>query len=60
MATYMSNTPISGPLWVPYAKPDVDLNGIGWSYQYGMVFNAPERDEPIRLPPAIAPQDYAE
>ena len=54
----MSNTPISGPVWHAFAKPDVDLNGIGWSYQYGMVFNAPEREEPIKLPIGISPQDY--
>lgn len=56
----MSNTPISGPLFVPYAKPDVDMNGIGWSYKYGMVFNAPEAEEPIKLPVGISPQDFAE
>jgi hypothetical protein len=58
VASYMSNTPISGPIWHSFAKPDVDLNGIGWSYQYGMVFNAPEREEPIKLPVGISPQDY--
>lgn len=60
MANYMSNTPISGPLWVPYAQPDVNLNGLGWNYQFGMVFNAPETDEPIKLPTAISPRDYTE
>lgn len=59
MTTYMSNTPISGPVWVDYAKPDVDMNGMGWNYQYGMVFNKPEKEEPIKLPDAISPQDYA-
>lgn len=57
MASYVSNTPISGPIWIPYAKPDVDMNGIGWSYQYGMVFNAPEDDVPFRLP-TVSPQDF--
>lgn len=55
--SYASNCPISGPLWIPYATPDVDLNGIGWNYQFGMVFNAPEAEDPIR-PPAIRPQDF--
>ena len=58
MASYMSNTPISGPVYLSYAIPDVDLNGIGWSYKYGMVFNAPEAEDPIRLPVGISPQDY--
>ena len=56
MSNYVSNCPISGPIWVPYAKPDVDLNGIGWNYEYGMVFNAPEREEPLRQP-STPPQD---
>lgn len=57
--SYMSNTPISGPLYIPYATADVDLNGIGWSYKYGMVFNAPESEDPIRLPIGVSPQDFA-
>lgn len=57
---YASNTPISGPLWIPYAKPDVDLNGLAWNHQWGIVFNAPEQDEPIQPPIGISPQDFAE
>lgn len=57
MASYISNCPISGPIWIPYAKPDVDLNGIGWNYQWGLAFNASEPEIPIRLP-SVSPQDF--
>lgn len=58
MASYISNTPISGPLWNARAVPDADMNGIGWSFQWGMVFGKTERDEPIRLPIGVSPRDY--
>ena len=58
MANYMSNTPISGPIWVPRAVPDADMNGIGWNFQWGLVFGKTERDEPIKLPIAVSPGDY--
>lgn len=54
MASFVSDTPVSGPLYVPHAKPDVDLNGIGWSYQYGMVFGAADDDVPIKPPVGYA------
>ena len=50
MAAYASNCPISGPVSVG-VTPDVDFNGVQFSYQMGMMF-PPEAvlEVPMKLP----------
>lgn len=50
MTNWVSNCPISGPIPRPDIKPDVDFNGIMWSYQYGLVFDMPTKTIPFKEP----------
>lgn len=51
MTDYISNTPISVPLYVNTARPDVDLNGFKFSYDIGMFFTPTTIVMPFTLPP---------
>lgn len=47
---YFSDTPISRPLNVGI-EPDVDLNGMSFSYTIGLFFHKVPDQIPIKLPP---------
>lgn len=53
---YAANCPISRPIHHENIKPDVDLNGVMFNYQYGFVFYAPEADQ-VTLKPPVWPFD---
>lgn len=44
---FASNCPVSWPVKIANLLPEVDLNGIMFSYQYGLVYN-PQSD-PFQL-----------
>jgi hypothetical protein len=50
MSEYVSNCPISGPIRLPHHTPDVDLNGLSFNFQIGMMFHVAE-ETPMFLPP---------
>lgn len=51
---YVTDGPISAPLYIPGCKADVDLGGLKFSYQHG-IFYTPSTGNmttlPIKLPP---------
>jgi len=49
MAEYASNTPISRPASVDWTA-DWDLNGLKWSYDYGMFYQPQDDMAPLRKP----------
>jgi hypothetical protein len=49
-ANYVANGPISGPLYVPGATPDVDLNAFKFSYQIGMFYTVEAEPTPMQPP----------
>lgn len=51
MADYVSNCPISTPLHVATAKPDVDFNGVMFSYDIGLFYQQNTVLQPLTLPP---------
>jgi hypothetical protein len=51
MANYVSNGEISGPIYLADLKPDGDLGGVKFSYQYGMFYLPVSQELPITLPP---------
>jgi hypothetical protein len=51
MGDFIANTQISVPLSDPRLKADVDLNGLKFSYQFGMFYEASETYLPITMPP---------
>lgn len=51
MPDYVSNVPISAPLYIATANPDVDLNGMKFSYDIGMFYVPNSVLQPLRLPP---------
>jgi hypothetical protein len=48
---YASNVPISRPAVLPNFPPDVDLNGIGFNYDIGLMYQVYQETPLIRLPP---------
>lgn len=52
-ADYVTNGPISGPIYLPRIKADIDLGGLKFSYQIGLLYTPTATDAvlPIRLPP---------
>lgn len=51
MANYVATGPISVPLNVQGVKPDVDLNGFKFSYDFGIFFSPVIAELPITMPP---------
>lgn len=51
MADYVSDCPISVPLYIPNVNPDVDLNGVMFSYDIGLVYQPTSVVQPLTLPP---------
>ena len=51
MPDYVANGPISGPVNLPDISPDVDFNGVKFSYQIGLFFTPTVEPLPIKLPP---------
>jgi hypothetical protein len=51
MADYVANTQISVPIADTRLKADVDLNGLKFSYQYGIFYEVSSTFLPITLPP---------
>jgi hypothetical protein len=47
---YVSNCPISMPVALRGINPDVDLNGLAFSYQWGMFYVTTVEETPLRLP----------
>lgn len=50
MADYASNTPISWPIKINDVVPDVDLGGVQFSYQYGLIYNPESQPSMMRTP----------
>jgi hypothetical protein len=50
MSEYVSNCPISGPIHLPDHTPDVDLNGLSFNLQVGMMFHVAEPPSMIQPP----------
>lgn len=48
---YITNGPISVPLYIDTVSPDVDLNGFYFSYDIGMFFMPTTVQLPLKLPP---------
>lgn len=48
---YFSDTPISTPLYIPTISADVDLNGLSFSYEIGLMFTPNSVSQPLKLPP---------
>lgn len=48
---YFTNTKVSGPIDIPGLKSDVDLNGLQFSYEYGVFFAPVGKQLPITMPP---------
>lgn len=52
--TFISNGPVSGPLNVVNASPDVDFNGVKFSYDIGLFFDPVIAPLPLKLPPPFS------
>ena len=52
MSDYVSNVPISRPAVLPQYPGHVDLNGISFNYDIGLVYPVFSDPDLIRLPPA--------
>jgi hypothetical protein len=54
---YASNCPVSRPNPLPHFPPDVDLNGIGFSYDIGLLYpvNSDGSDDKFVVP-AVQPR----
>lgn len=47
---YASNCPISWPIPARGALPSADLGGVMWSPRWGLIYDSPEQDLPLRKP----------
>jgi len=52
MADYVSNVPISRPVVLPQFLANVNLNGIGFNYDIGLVYQV-YADPPLIKPPVM-------
>ncbi|QDH91755.1 hypothetical protein SEA_PHRAPPUCCINO_80 [Mycobacterium phage Phrappuccino] len=50
MADFASNCPVSWPIKIPNLLPEIDLNGVMFSYQHGLVYNADDPPSQLRQP----------
>lgn len=51
MADFVANVPISRPVPLPNFSPDVDLGGLGFSYDIGLMYQVFNDQEMIKTPP---------
>jgi hypothetical protein len=51
MADYVTNTEISRPLQDPRLQADVDLNGLKFSYQFGIFYEVTGTPLTLTMPP---------
>lgn len=49
MAEFASNTPISGPIKMPWTV-NYDCGGLVWSNDYGIFFDVQDEQLPIKTP----------
>lgn len=47
---FVANCPISMPVPLRDIVPEVDMNGLMFSYQWGMVYASTMEPTPLRLP----------
>ena len=47
---FVANCPISMPVALRNIQPDVDLNGLMFSYQWGMMYVTTMDEVPLQLP----------
>lgn len=59
MTDFVSNGPISMPIKLRGVTPEVDMNGLCFSYQWGLVYNPPETVVPLQLPSSLGPSPQA-
>jgi hypothetical protein len=53
MSQYASNCVISGPIHLPDYAPDVNLNGMSFNFQIGMMFHVAETPPMLRPPTPV-------
>lgn len=53
MSGYVANCPISMPINIPGVRPEIDMGGLMFSYEWGLVY-VTRVDEPHLR----SPQDY--
>jgi len=46
----VSNCPVSWPIKIPGIVPEIDLNGVMFSYQWGLVYNPSDAVVPLQTP----------
>lgn len=51
---YVSDTPISRAISIPNIEPDVNLNGVSFSYQIGMFYADNPAPVQLKLPPPFS------
>lgn len=51
MSNYYTNGQITTPLNVASLNPDVDLNGLKFSYEHGVFFSPVIKKFPLTMPP---------
>lgn len=50
MSEYVANCPISMPINIPGVRPEVDFNGLMFSYEWGPVYVTQVSDVPLTEP----------
>ena len=53
-ADFVCNGAVSGPIYLPGVEPDVDLNGVKFSYAIGLFYTPNSKPLPFQLPPPFA------
>jgi hypothetical protein len=51
---YASDCPISVPLYISTVDPDVNLNGMSFSYNIGLFYVPNTVIQPFKLPPPFS------
>ena len=50
---YVANCQISMPIAIPNVTPEIDLNGVMFSYTQGLMYLPGDVDPPMRLPEGL-------
>lgn len=50
MSNYVANCPVSMPINTPGVRPEVDMNGLMFSYECGLMYVTEIDEAPIREP----------
>jgi hypothetical protein len=53
MDNYVSNCPISRPIRIVGIQPEVDLNGVMFSYRCGLMYTPAVTEPQLRLPEGL-------